>query len=220
MNSATSLFLQLLFIVLAALGVYSFVLTAKDGEQRRVCSAVCLLGPDYAANNRLAPDFTLSDLSGREVSLSDFRGKVVILNLWTKTCRPCLEEMPDLNTLGEILRQHPNIELVTITTDESARDAVDTLTAVLGGQAKFTTLVDSNNQVVQKMFGTRLFPETWFIDPQGVIRARIDGPRDWHKLAPLSIEFAKSISGPVSCDVEFDKRKPNGSQCEGFPVSG
>jgi hypothetical protein len=128
--------------------------------------------------------------------------------------------MPALNTLGGILAKHPEIELVTITTDESAQDAMDTLSSVLGEQANFTTLVDSENEVVQKLFGTRLYPETWFIDPQGVIRARIDGPRDWHQLAPLSIEFAKSISGPLSCDVEFDKRRPSGPQCEGFPTSG
>ena len=156
----------------------------------------------------------------RPVSLCDYRGKVVVLNFWTKSCRPCLEEMPALNTLGGILEKHPEIELLTITTDESAQDALDTLTSVLGEQVKFTTLVDSNNEVVQKLFGTRLYPETWFIDPQGVIRARIDGPRDWLDLAPLSIEFAKSISGPVSCDVEFDRRRPIGPQCEGFPVAG
>ena len=28
------------------------------------------------------------------------RGKTVIMNFWTKTCRPCLEEMPSLADLG------------------------------------------------------------------------------------------------------------------------
>jgi peroxiredoxin len=220
MNSATSLFLQMVFIVLSAIGVYSFVSAAREGEQRRVCSSVCSLSPDYAARNRSAPDFELSDLHGKKVRLSDYRGKVVILNFWTKTCAPCLEEMPSLGDLAKILNKYPNIELVTVTTDESAEDAKATLRSVLGEDAPFTTLVDAKDEVVRNHFGTRLFPETWFIDPQGVIRARIDGPRNWQSLAPLTIDFSKSIAGPASCDVEFERRAPKGPECNDFPVAG
>ncbi len=220
MNNGTSLFIQLVFIALAALGVYSFVTAARDGEDRRLCGPVCSLAPDYAGRNRLVPELELPDLTGKQVSLSDYRGKVVVLNFWTKTCGPCLEEMPSLAELAKILKKHPNIELVTVTTDESAADAQATLTSVLGGDAPFVTLVDAKDEEVRGKFGTRLFPETWFIDPQGVIRARIDGPRDWADLAPLTIEFSKSISGPLSCEVEFDKRQPKAGQCEGFPVAG
>ncbi len=220
MKSGTSLFIQLVFIVSAALGVYSFVTAVREGEQRRLCGPVCSLAPDYAGRNRLVPELELSDLSGRKVSLADYRGKVVVLNFWTKTCGPCLEEMPSLADLAKILKKYPNIELVTVTTDESAADAQATLRSVLGEDAPFITLVDAKDEEVRNKFGTRLFPETWIIDPEGVIRARIDGPRDWAELAPLTIEFAKSISGRLTCDVEFDKRRPKGAQCEGFPVAG
>lgn len=220
MSHGLSLFLQLVFIALSALGVYSFVSAARDGEERRVCSALCSLAPDYAGRNRLAPDLELKDLEGREVKLSEYRGKAVVLNFWTKTCGPCLEEMPSLAELGKILADYPDIELLTVTTDESAEDARNTLRSVLGEDAPFVTLVDSKNEAVRNKFGTRLFPETWFIDPNGVIRARIDGPRDWTSLAPLTIQFAKSISGPLSCDVEFEKRSPKGPQCDDFPIAG
>jgi hypothetical protein len=39
-------------------------------------------------------------------------------------------------------------------------------------------------------FGTRLFPETWIIDPEGVIRLRIDGRRDWSH--PVAIQVIES----------------------------
>jgi peroxiredoxin len=220
MNSGTSLFLQLAFIVLSALGVYSFVASAKEGEQRRVCSAVCSLSPDYAGRNRLAPELELQDLDGRKVKLSDYHGKVVVMNFWTKTCAPCLEEMPAVADLAKILKKYPHVELITVSTDESLEDARGTLTSLLGPNIPFTTLVDTKQEEVRNKFGTRLFPETWFIDPEGVIRARIDGPRDWTSLAPLVIEFADSVSGPLTCDVEFDRRAPKGSQCEDFPSAG
>src|SRR5690606_34830923 len=92
---------QLGFIVLASLGVYGFVAAASDGESRRACAALCALRPNYAGNNRLAPDFELPELKGGKVRLSSFRGKTVIVNFWTKTCQPCLEEMPSLANLAK-----------------------------------------------------------------------------------------------------------------------
>ena len=42
-----------------------------------------------------------------------------------------------------------------------------------------TLLFDPARAVVRDRFGTRLFPETWIIDPDGVIRARFDRTLDW-----------------------------------------
>lgn len=220
MNNGTSLFLQMSFVALAAVGVYSFVSAAKEGEVRRLCSPVCSLVPDYAGRNRLAPDFELPTLDGKKVRLSDYRGKVVIVNFWSKTCKPCIDEMPSLNDLGTILSQRDDVVLLTITTDESAADAQATLRSVLRSEGNFVTLVDPGGEVVTGKFGSKLYPETWFIDARGVIRARIDGPRDWLQLAPLTIDFAKSLTSPLACEVEFDRRKPLGDQCVGIPQAG
>lgn len=212
---------QLLFAVAAAAGVYSFVASAKNGEQRRVCTPACALRPNHASSNRLAPDFELPTLSGETKRLSDYRGKVVILNFWTKTCRPCLEEMPDLAILADIIhRRHPDIELLTVTTDESPEDAKSTLQSVLGGPAPFTTFVDADNEIVADKYGTKLYPETWFIDKKGVIRARLDGSRDWKK--PLNLELAVSLTGPTTCPIEFQRREPKGelaSLCNDVPLA-
>lgn len=201
---------QVVVIVLAAFGVYGFVSTAKDSEVRRVCSALCALRPDYAARNRLAPDFELPNLDGKMVKLSNYRGKVVVLNFWTKTCRPCLEEMPSLATLGKALAQRSDMVLLTITTDETAEDARATLKSVLGGDGNppFEVLIDPESSVVSGKYGTKLYPETWFIDKNGVIRARFDGPRDWGTALPVDV--AESLSAPIACPVTYARGKPSG----------
>ncbi len=200
---------ELAFIGCAALGVYGFVTAAKDSETRRSCTSLCALQPDYAARNRLAPDFELPSINGPKVKLSSFRGKVVILNFWTKTCRPCLEEMPSIADLAKALKAHPNVVLLTITTDEDAKDARDTMKSVLGGgDPPFEVLIDSESSIVRDKYGTKLFPETWFIDPEGVIRARFDGGRSW--ASPLIIDLAESLNNPIQCQVAFDGRKPQG----------
>lgn len=199
---------QLVFVVVAAFVVYAFVATAQDGENRRACTALCALSPHYAGQNRRAPDFELPDLDGKLVRFSDYRGKHVILNFWSKTCPPCLEEMPSLAVLGHALAKKKDIVLLTISTDESPADARATLNSILGDDIPFEVLVDSESAVVGDKFGTKLFPETWFIDAGGVVRARVDGARDWS--SPLAQEFVRSFSSPVPCTIGFQAQKPTG----------
>ncbi|MCA9646550.1 MAG: TlpA family protein disulfide reductase [Polyangiaceae bacterium] len=202
---------QLVFILIAALGVYSFGATARDGEQRKLCTPMCALGPDYSARNRSAPDFELPLVSGGKGRLSDYRGKVVILNFWSKTCRPCLEELPSLAELANILRSRgKNVVLLTLSTDESVDDAKATLESVLPDGVPFPVFVDSGADMVLDKYGTKLYPETWFIDPKGVIRARVDGARDWSQ--PIAVEFAESLVHPQACTLEFENGKPRGAQ--------
>jgi peroxiredoxin len=206
---------QVGFIVLASFGVYGFVATARDGETRRACASLCALRPNYAARNRLAPDFELPSNDGGKVRLSDFRGKTVIVNFWTKTCQPCLEEMPSLANLATALRSHPGVVLLTISTDETFEDVRATMKSVLGMDAPFPILLDPDAEIVTSKYGTKLFPETWVIDPSGVIHARFDGQRDW--ASPLTIDLAESLRGPLTCGVTFSRGRaegPEAGRCE------
>src|SRR5690242_15539160 len=116
---------QAAFIIVAAVAVYSFVTAARDGERRRLCAPICHLHPNYAARNRKAPDFELPAIGPRgetKLRLSDYRGKVVVLNFWTKNCRPCLEEMPSLAQLAASLAKDPDVAVITVSTDDSLDD--------------------------------------------------------------------------------------------------
>ena len=62
--------------------------------------------------------------------------------------------------------------------------------------------------MVAGRFGTKLYPETWFIDPEGVIRARFDGVRDWQ--SPMVIELAEALRRGPACSLGFDKGHPTG----------
>ncbi|MGC4090546.1 MAG: redoxin domain-containing protein [Polyangiaceae bacterium] len=111
--------------------------------------------------------------------------------------------MPALANLGKVLRTRNDIVLLTVSTDDSLDDARDTLKSVLGGDVPFEVMIDPDSKVVADRFGTKLYPETWFIDPAGIIRARFDGARDW--AGALSLDLAQSLTAPLSCDVEFSK---------------
>jgi peroxiredoxin len=197
--------LQLAFVLVAAVAVYSFVTVAKEAEHRRACTPECLIHPDYAGADRLAPDFSLKDMKGREAKLSDYRGKVVVLNFWTKNCGPCLKEMPSLVELTEILADRKDVVVLAISTDEGPADVADTLKSVLRAEPPFRILFDPDgDNVVTGKFGTRLFPETWLIDKRGVVRARFDGGRDWAN--PAVVELVGQLAEGTYCPLHVDKR--------------
>lgn len=191
---------HLLFVAAAAVGVYSFVSVAKEGETRRRCAPTCLLRPSYAGYEKKAPSFTLKDVKGQDVSLESFRGKVVVLNFWTKTCGPCMEEMPEIADLARILRPMSDVAVLTVSTDETAEEAHGTLKAVLREEPPFPILMDSDLKVVRDKYGTSLYPETWIIDKNGVIRARFDGAREWS--SATVVQLVEQIRGGGYCPAQ------------------
>jgi peroxiredoxin len=200
---------QVGFIAAAALAVYAFVGAAQRDMRRSSCTALCKLNPAYAGSDRTAPDFELPDMNGKPTRLSSFRGKTVFLNFWTKTCAPCLEEMPSLAELARIARGRSDFVVLTVSTDEGPADVRDTLKVAIQGEVPFPVLFDPDAKVVGGAYGTHLFPETWIIDPKGVIRARFDGGRDWS--TALAVEIGEMVQKSGGCPVEFFKGTPQGS---------
>jgi peroxiredoxin len=212
---------QVLFIVAAAVGVFSFVRAAQNDQRLTNCQAMCSLAPTYAAQNRRVPDFELPDMDGKKVRFSSFLGgKPVVLNFWTKTCPPCLEEMDELNEMAAILRKD-GVRLVTVTTDdgpEAIKEAV--AVSLKGAERQFEILFDPDMEVVTDVFGTTLFPETWVIDGSGIIRLRVDRSLKWN--SALAMEVIEMIGRPLGCPVEFSVGRitRHGELCDCSPSGG
>jgi peroxiredoxin len=151
----------------------------RDGEAPKL---------HYFGNDRLAPDFTLKDKDGKEWRLKDHRGKTVVLNFWTITCQPCVEEMPSFEQLALVAKERDDLEVIAVSTDKGWSDVA----AVIKPNSQLKVLFDPDKSVVREKFGSRLYPETWVIDPDGVIRLRVDGARDWS--APIALEMIERLS--------------------------
>lgn len=59
---------------------------------------------DFEKNRRKCIGSTLTelfltDLDGKTYTLEGLKGKAIFLNFWFTQCKPCIEEMPDLNKL-------------------------------------------------------------------------------------------------------------------------
>ncbi|MFW6066792.1 MAG: TlpA family protein disulfide reductase [Myxococcota bacterium] len=188
----------LIAVVVGLPAVYGFGRAMADAVRRhRSAPYVAVLGADtyerlqagertsthYLGNELLAPDFTLEDRHGRPWTLREHRGKTIVLNFWSITCPPCLREMPTLEELADLARDWPDVEVVAVSTDSGW----DEVASALPADPALTVLFDPDKKVVREEFGTTLYPETWIIDPRGVVRFRYDGAFDWS--SPLAVEL-------------------------------
>lgn len=116
-----------------------------------------------------APDFSLPDAQGRMVSLSDFRGKYVLLEFWSTTCRPCLEEIPQLAILKLALKDR-NFEIVSVSLDTKAYKS-NWLRMIDTRKMHWVHLGDgkgfANKAAV--LYGIKGIPQNFLLDPNGTI---------------------------------------------------
>ena len=74
--------------------------------------------PHYLGSSLSAPEIELQDREGQPWRLADHRGKVVVLNFWSITCPPCLEELPSLELLAHLAERWGDVEVVAVSADE------------------------------------------------------------------------------------------------------
>ena len=58
----------------------------------------------------------LHEMSGHQISFSDLQGKWVFINYWASWCRPCLDEIPELNRFYEEYK-NKNVALFAVNYD-------------------------------------------------------------------------------------------------------
>ena len=131
----------------------------------------CNRGVHPAQTGRVAPDFTVSD-GTTSVHLASYRGRVVLLNFWATWCGPCVMEMP---SLLELHHDQPNLAVLAISIDEDP----DAYRNFLVRRHVDLVTVRDPGQTAARLFRTEMWPETYVIDRNGVIRRKFVGAQDW-----------------------------------------
>jgi peroxiredoxin len=118
-----------------------------------------------------APDFSLKDLTGRTVSLSGLKGKVVLINIWTTTCPPCVQELPHFQSLHNDWANRSDVILLTVNLGESQSTVENFMRS---NRYTFPVLLDSQFTVAEK-YRIRFTPTSLIIDSTGLLKANIIG---------------------------------------------
>jgi cytochrome c biogenesis protein CcmG, thiol:disulfide interchange protein DsbE len=148
--------------VAAVLAALFIVLANSKAEKPDVTSSFLLGKP--------APSAISTTLDGKAFDLSRRKGSWVVLNFFQSTCLPCKAEHPELVAFAAQQADIPDgAELYTVVFDDSEA-AVSKWFADEGGS---WTIVKDDDGSISTAFGVAQVPETWIIDPSGIVARRI-----------------------------------------------
>jgi cytochrome c biogenesis protein CcmG/thiol:disulfide interchange protein DsbE len=147
-------------IVLAGL----FIVLAGSKSTRDETAATPLL-------DRPAPEAVGELADGASFDLARRKGEWVVLNFFQSECVPCQQEHPDLVQFSDqqAALGADGAQLYTIVYDDT-RDDVEAFFATEGGD--WPVVFDDDGSIAVG-FGVAKVPETWIIDPDGIVRGRI-----------------------------------------------
>ena len=133
-----------------------------------------------------APNFAINIRNGSPITLKSVRGRVVVLNFWASWCIPYIQEMPSLNEFQNALGQSGVVVLgISIDDDEQAYDQFLSRFGV-----NFETARDPSRKI-SSQYGTFQIPETYIIDKEGKVAAKIVSSHNW--MDSRTIQLVKSL---------------------------
>jgi len=154
-----------------------------------------LLDPELLSS--AAYPFGMKEMDGEQIRLGDLKGQYVVLNFWATWCEPCLQELPHLARLANHLKGRP-VKLLLVSEDEDFKAIAAFIKEIekgssvvqapekwqetgrmLEGKFKNVSILLDEGQRVSKRYGSFKFPETYLIDPEGMLRVKFTGPKLW-----------------------------------------
>ena len=120
--------------------------------------------------NRPAPDAVGELGDGSTFDLARRKGSWVVVNFFDPECVPCVQEHPELLQFDDAERHLGNdgAELVTVV----FRDDRDGVAEFFDDEGGDWPVVYDDDGAIATAFGVTLVPETWVIDPNGIVRYR------------------------------------------------
>lgn len=118
-----------------------------------------------------APEFSVSTLMNPKVTLTDndFKGHYSLVNFWASWCYSCIYE----HKLLEKIKKEPKLQLFGINYMDSSIEAKQFLKTYGNPYSKVAEDERGHIGIIWGVYGT---PETFLIDPSGVIIFHQTGP--------------------------------------------
>jgi peroxiredoxin len=156
------------------------------------------LAPELAYLDANGATVELLDLDGNPIRLADLRGKVVWVNFWASWCPPCQFETPTLRAMDQRYRDR-GLAIVGIQvqqTVEVGREYAERYSL------DFTIGADVTGRIFHA-YRVFALPTQFFIDPEGRLRAIVNGPLDDTRAAAaiealLPPAASPAASGPAT----------------------
>jgi len=136
--------------------------------------------------NEEAIAFTATDLEGNTFSLDELKGKVIVINFWFVACKPCVEEIPELN---ELVEKYEDKDVVFL---GFALDNEKRLNSFLE-KTPFKYHIFSESKKIIENYGVNSYPTHIIIDQSSAVVFKTSG------LSPTTV---KSIENTILSLIE------------------
>lgn len=114
--------------------------------------------------------------TGNAALLESLRGQWVVINYWAKWCKPCIEEIPELNELDHL---HDDITVLGVNYDGATGEELATQLRELN--VAFPTLDEDPAELLGQPRPSVL-PTTFIINPEGALVHSLVGPQTLESL--------------------------------------
>ena len=176
--------IPLLFFVVAL--VVGLVQSGRDGGRPGVNET---LG-EVAVTTDKDADFAVTTLDGRELRLSDLRGSIVMVDFWSSWCPPCRSEAPVLVEAYERWSEL-GVEFVGISIWDTEGEVRD---FIRRHGIEYPNAIDDDGRIAVE-FGVKGIPEKFFVNPEGEIVRKVNGPNTSQSLDEVLTEMSDAALG-------------------------
>ncbi|MCS6921521.1 MAG: TlpA family protein disulfide reductase [Elioraea sp.] len=114
--------------------------------------------------------------AGERRTIADFRRRGLVINLWATWCPPCVEEMPALDRLAELVARH-DIEVLALSQDRGGAPVVQGFYD-RHALRNLAVWLDPRGAAA-RAWGVRGLPTTLIVDRVGLEAARLEGVAAW-----------------------------------------
>ena len=128
---------------------------------------------------------------GGSFDLASRRGRWVVVNFMASWCAPCREEQPELARFAARHAATGDAEVVAVVVDDDP-GAVDRFFAEYGGD--WPRVLDPEGSAYVD-FGVIRVPETFVVDPDGIVRAKVVGGVSAERLDAMLVTAARQRAG-------------------------
>lgn len=120
--------------------------------------------PEPIKQDTLAPDWAITSLKGDTVRLSELKGKLVLIDFFYKSCYPCMQALPGLQSLHEKYGQK-GLEVIGIDPYDKKEDNIGAFLAKRG--VTYTILLGGKQTV--KDYSVSAYPTLFLVDRTGKV---------------------------------------------------